>query len=463
MEANSTKQQYRKKVITVDELESGMVFAGFLGVPDQFKELKEKHVNFLKKYHFIDLKITRNGIESFISSAELEFGDRLSELGRLKKYLKINDAEKTKKYFNMYGFQYMRVLVPLPVEEKPIVSEEKPPASTPIHLRTSGKLTKNEIKTELNSLQENIASSTKVVEKGSDILINLFHSGNFQNFKLDSLEEVAKDINQTLVKNPQSYNALSLLKDHDEYTFRHCVDVANQMLMTLKFMKHGDDTFLKEVAVGALLHDIGKSKVPLEIINKPGKLTEEEWEHMRMHPVYSAEIMKKMKLSKMQIQIGYNHHVRKNGTGYPPDVEYENTSMIDRIASIADVYQALVTKRPYKVTDTPIQAFKKIKQWTETDFDEKLVEIFIKAFGIFPPGSMVKLNDETHAFVIIRGKNSLRPVVAIVIDKDGRKKEQPEIIDLEDEQYGELKILQGANHRNYFKEEEAFEVFMRLV
>ncbi|KAK3608911.1 hypothetical protein CHS0354_006952 [Potamilus streckersoni] len=421
-----------------------MYFAGFIGVPEHFSALTEKHILFLQKYNLHDIKIVRNNKELELSAHELQPEDHIIELGRLEKYLKIVDEARTKNYFSIFGFDKIKIL-----EEVTEETEEKSEVKTTISSVPSAQKAKNQnIQGRLHNLQDSIVTSEKLQEEGQEILQDLFKSGNFQNFKLDGIEEIAKGIDSTLSENPVSYNALTLLKDHDEYTFRHCIDVANQMMMVLKYMERDKTVNMKEVGVAALLHDVGKSKIPQDIINKPGKLTDKEWEYMRMHPVYSAEIMRDLGLTNMQIGIGYKHHVKKNGTGYPKGVSYEETSEIDRLSTISDVYQALITKRPYKMTDTPIQAFKKLKQWMGTDFDERLVEIFIKAFGIFPPGSMVKLTDGRCAFVLIRGKDTLRPVVAVVIDKDRSRIQTPEIIDLEHSDYAELRILEGTNHQN---------------
>ena len=456
------EQKYSKKIVGIDQIQPSMVFAGFVEVPEKFHKLDDKHIQFLRKYAFKDIRVSRNKKEFMLDAEGLQVNDNVLELGRLKRYTLLKESERIKVYLSKFDFKNIKILVP--DEKGDSIKNIQEVEEKEVRI---AKLSKTEraqqIRDNLNDLQENIEKSNKFLEKGHNILANLFETGNFQNFKLDGVNEIAKEMSATLLKNPQSYNALTLLKDHDEYTYRHCVDVSNQMLMTLNFMYGDRIANLNEIAVGALLHDVGKSKIPLELINKPGKLTEKEWQYMKMHPIYSAQIMQKMGLSNLQVNIGLNHHVRKNAPGYPVNITFSKTSEIDRICSIADVFQALVTKRPYKTTDTPVQAFKKIKKWTESDFDEKLVDIFIKAFGIFPPGSMVKLNDGRSAFVIVRGVESVRPTVAVVIDENGSHMQNHEIVDLEADEYAELKIKGSVDYRNYYSDDECLNKFFSLT
>ena len=189
---------------------------------------------------------------------------------------------------------------------------------------------------------------------------------------------------------------------------------------------------LKTIGMGALLHDIGKMKVPDEILNKPGKLTAEEFEIMKKHPTYGYELLKNDKhVSADSLDIVLSHHEHTNGSGYPNALTEHEIKPLTRIVCIVDVYDAVTSGRVYHNAMTPHDALKKMYNWTQGNFDQALVEIFIKSLGIYPIGTIVELTTGQTAIVSsINEDHHLKPTVMLVLDKNKQAYDTRRVVNL---------------------------------
>jgi HD-GYP domain-containing protein (c-di-GMP phosphodiesterase class II) len=167
---------------------------------------------------------------------------------------------------------------------------------------------------------------------------------------------VAKAMVDCVEEDRSCITALGLLANHDEYTYYHSARVAAYSLAIAMHLSQRDPTMLREMAVGALLHDVGKSKVDLSILNKRGALTKEEWQQMRQHPVFGDEVVSGSLLSLMPREIILHHHERFDGTGYPHNLSERELLEEVKIAAFADVFDALTTNRPYQVSRSRYEA-----------------------------------------------------------------------------------------------------------
>ncbi|MBL0691425.1 MAG: HD domain-containing protein [SAR324 cluster bacterium] len=462
-------------VILASELKLGMIVVGLDGTPPRFcatRSTSNITQKFLEKYQFGHITVTREGKDRLVSYENIRPTDKIIKLGRMKNHFRIKSPEHIEllksmeidnifvQYMNEEELDNLKILNPnLSIEDfysLDPTSVIRSPAKSRVNKHVTAVLT------EFHQLQDDIPASEKIQEDGAELLGNFFGYGNRQPIKTKNIENLASKMCYNMPRNNQASSVLMILKDHDDYTFRHCVDVSNQLLYVLKYMGSYDEQALQEITVGALFHDIGKSKIPLKVLNKPGRLNEEEWEMMKLHPVYSAEIMRGLNMKGLQIEMGFSHHSRKDDTGYPHSVDYQNTAEIVRLLMIVDVYQALVTNRPYRDPDTPFLALKKIRSWAPKQFDSWLVDVFIKAFGIYPVGSFLHLSNNQYGFVISNDQYSLRPTLMICFDKDGKRIGKPDIMDLTNKEFKDVNIEAAVDHRTFFKGNDALQFFMKL-
>lgn len=212
------------------------------------------------------------------------------------------------------------------------------------------------------------------------------------------------------------YN-LSEIKSVDDYTFEHSVNVCILSLITgigLGF----DLQKLRELGVGAMLHDIGKLCIPREILKKPSQLTVEEFEEIKKHTILGYELLKKSdRVDLTSAYIAFGHHERFDGSGYPLQLKNENIQINARIVAVADVYDALTSDRVYRKKLKPNEVYEYITSLGVNHFDPRVIENFVKYVTIYPIGTGVLLNSRERG-IVVRDNRSMptRPVVRIVYD-----------------------------------------------
>lgn len=231
----------------------------------------------------------------------------------------------------------------------------------------------------------------------------------------ESFTSTTKNITNDLMKAISDNDAIavdiSTLKISDEYTFKHSVDVATMAMIVGK--KHGlSDKEVYELGISGLLHDVGKSKIPNEILNKAAKLTDEEFAMMKQHSIFGYGILKEKADLSNSIKLGVlQHHEKMNSKGYPMGVASDKINLFARIISVADIYDALVTERPYKKPFTPRDAVEMIMSMTE-ELDINVMRSFLESVILYPVGTDVELSIGEKARVIENNpKYVLRPKV----------------------------------------------------
>ena len=215
----------------------------------------------------------------------------------------------------------------------------------------------------------------------------------------------------TQATNQIADSLMEALKTSDEYTFKHSVDVATISMILAKQMKLPDNE-IHDIGVSGLLHDIGKTMIPNEILNKPGRLTDDEFNIMKKHSVYGYNMLKDRKDLNNSILMGVlQHHERIDGTGYPLGFDAPKICQFAKILSVADVYDALVTKRPYKDALSQRDAVEMLMSMTN-QLDIGVMRAFMSSMILYPVDSIVQLSNGEKARVV---KNSeyyiLRPTV----------------------------------------------------
>lgn len=236
-------------------------------------------------------------------------------------------------------------------------------------------------------------------------------------------QEFVEDVIGSVTRNPDAIVSLTKLRSFDEYTYTHCVNVSVLATAFGDFMGLGERD-LKDLGTAALFHDLGKALVPQDVLNKPGKLTDEEFGQMKQHPVHSFKVLRTRKGVPGAVLRGIvEHHEKFNAKGYPRSLGGEDIHPYARIIAVADVYDALSSRRVYKPPMSPNKALTIIYGMRGQDFHPGHAERFIKFMGIFPVGSLVRLSTGEHG--VVTGSNPdapLKPTVTIAFDAGMRPK-----------------------------------------
>jgi putative nucleotidyltransferase with HDIG domain len=257
------------------------------------------------------------------------------------------------------------------------------------------------------------------------------------------LKRVAQKAVYLILEDESFLLGLASIKNYDEYTFNHSVNVAIYALAIGTRLGFSKNT-LRELGMTALLHDIGKSKIPKEILNKPGSLSEDEWQIIKSHPLQGVEIVLNLKQMgeidpKMVFGI-FEHHQKDNLLGYPELILKEERDFFGQIIQIADVYDALATPRVYKKAFTPEQALGMMVKDKGSNFDLILLKVFISLLGIYPVGSLVLLNTQEMGVVYQSNPRFADRPQVILLARDEAGYPKKEMMDLtETDERGQYK------------------------
>ncbi len=253
------------------------------------------------------------------------------------------------------------------------------------------------------------------------------------------IKTAVKAIIAELQGNSHMLAGLSTIRSFDDYTFAHSVNVCTLSLV-LGISLYYDYDQLYELGVGAILHDIGKTLIPLPVLQKQSRLDEAEWEVVKKHTDYGFEILRQdYEISLLSAHVAFQHHEKFDGSGYPRRMRGESILETARVAAIADVYDAITNDRVYRPRLPLHQAYNIIIQSADTHFDRRLVQRFLERVLLFPNGTIVRLNNG-QVGIIARQEERLnsRPVVRLLTDT--QQKLQPERPEVRLLQHPELSI-----------------------
>jgi HD-GYP domain-containing protein (c-di-GMP phosphodiesterase class II) len=261
------------------------------------------------------------------------------------------------------------------------------------------------------------------------------------------LDPLAERMVQSAFRNPHALTGISRIKSKDEYTFMHCVGVSALLVSFAREIGLPEQT-IHELAVGGLVHDIGKSLVPQNVLNKPGRLNDDEFEKMRDHVTFSRQLLGDMPgITQDALDVALLHHERMDGSGYPEGRDGPSISLVGRMSAIVDVYDALTSVRVYKDAWEPTLAMKRLFEWSPDHFDAELVQRFVRCIGIYPVGATVALESGRVAVVIDQTDRLVAPVVRVIYDRERRRHERPVDIDLG--LAGSERVVEAVDPRSY--------------
>ena len=281
------------------------------------------------------------------------------------------------------------------------------------------------------SFDDEIARAERIHKKGKNIqnkLLDAVKSGLPFDDKIP--REFSKNMIESIDRNPDALLCLTKIREKDDYLLEHSLNVAILLANFGRFIGMSEKE-IEDLAHAGFLHDIGKIRIPDEILHKPGRLTDMEMNIMRDHVYYGVRVLEEMEIESHLVRTVSEHHERLDGYGYPNGSRGEEISKAGRMLAIADVYDALTADRCYKAGMSSQKALQILLNDAPSKLDKELVQLFIKCMGIYPVGSLVKLNNERIAMVVTQNEDKpLSPVVKIFYSLRGNHYIEPKDLDL---------------------------------
>lgn len=249
-------------------------------------------------------------------------------------------------------------------------------------------------------LQSEVARAAAICANSRAAVTDMFREARMgQAVDTAHLDPLVEEISGSVLRNPGALISLARLKSQDDYTYMHSVAVCGLMIALARQLGL-DAEQVREAGLAGLIHDVGKAKVDLEILNKPGKLTDAEFEHVKSHPQAGFELLREGGTAgPIPLDVCLHHHEKVDGTGYPHNLDDKSLTLFARMGAVCDVYDAITSDRPYKAGWDPATAIRKMYDWSKGHFDAKVFQAFVKTVGIYPTGSLVKLESGLLAVV----------------------------------------------------------------
>ncbi|RQW64539.1 HD-GYP domain-containing protein [Vibrio viridaestus] len=292
------------------------------------------------------------------------------------------------------------VIAPDPIEDEPEVTGDEALNAKPV------RVTKRDVGIRRKKAKKIVTEAKGLANK---ILRETFDG---KAISLGEVEDWADGVVDAIMDDSDAINFVSALRNKDAYLLEHSVNVACLLVSFGSYLKF-DKLTLRQLAIGGIIHDLGKTKVKNEVLNKPGKLTDEEFEEMKNHQVYVVDLLAQIKgLSEISKNVCLMHHEKLDGKGYPNQLTADEITIYGRMSSIVDIYDALTAERCYKTAMSPQDAFKILLGMTPNHLDQELVYKFINCLSVYPIGSLVQLSDGSVGLVEETNKaQPLKPTV----------------------------------------------------
>lgn len=282
------------------------------------------------------------------------------------------------------------------------------------------------------TLSEEVKQAAKTCAKATEAVRSMFHEMRMgKAVSLKATNEFVDEIASSVQRNPGALISLARLKTIDNYTYMHSVAVCGLMIGLGRQMGFNEDD-VREAGRAGLLHDIGKAKLPMKVLNKPGKLTDEEFSIIQAHSTEGHQILEDGKdANDTLLNVCLHHHEKIDGSGYPHGLKGDEISHYTKMCAVCDVYDAITSNRPYKLGWHPSESIQKMTEWCDGHFDKDVFQAFVKCIGIYPTGSLIRLTSGRLAVVLDQSGNSLlTPTVKAFYSTRTKTYTKPEIVDL---------------------------------
>ncbi|MCK9201749.1 MAG: HD-GYP domain-containing protein [Gallionella sp.] len=285
--------------------------------------------------------------------------------------------------------------------------------------------------TRANIAQE-AARAVKICAQSKQAVASMFHEARMgKALDVGDALPIVEEISTSVMRNPGALISLARLKNKDEYTYMHSVAVCALMVSLARTMGFNDEQ-TRQAGLAGLLHDVGKMMIPPEILDKPGKLTEAEFDTMKSHPAEGHRmLLEGVGIGELALDVCLHHHEKVDGSGYPDGLAGGEISLYARMGAVCDVYDAITSNRPYKNGWEPAESIRKMAEWSKGHFDQRIFEAFVRSIGIYPIGSLVRLESEMLGVVIEQNEQSLlKPMLMVFFSIKSNGRVPPVSLDL---------------------------------